>query len=174
MSLFDFKAYIDSLLEDKNKKEVVEKYTNLVEDITKIEKVEDTIFYKNYVHLFPTFDYLVPIELKDDFEWNLLLQLATSSLSTKVSVEYNKEKTGIEVIITVVTNDTKVTKKVSELWSFQVLRLFEIFIEEGMNLESLAKEGESEKKGIQTQRKQRLHSAKRNKLLVDKFNFLNK
>ena len=55
-------------------------------------------------------------------------------------------------------------KKVEELWSFQVLRLYEIYIEEQMNLQILMKEDEKEKAAIVGQRQARLQ---RWKLVLD-------
>jgi hypothetical protein len=40
--------------------------------------------------------------------------------------------------------DQSIVKTVSELWSFQILRLYEIYIEEQMNLQILMNEEESE------------------------------
>lgn len=170
--MFDFKEYIKSLLDNKEKQESVRKYIKCVENIEEIERVEDTFFYKNYISKFPTFDYLVPEEIKEDFDWVLLLQLVTSAFSAEVTVEYNEEEKGIEVSIAVQSGETKVKKKISELWSFQVLRLFEIFIEERINLEILANDEEEERIAIEEQNERCLYLARRNKLLVDKFIFL--
>ena len=56
------------------------------------------------------------------------------------------------------------TKRVSELWSFQIIRLYEIYVEEQMNLQILLKEEENEAEAITGQRHIRLE---RWKLMLD-------
>ncbi|MEI8252342.1 MAG: hypothetical protein WCG25_00995 [bacterium] len=48
-------------------------------------------------------------------------------------------------------------KTVSELWSFQVLRLYEIYVEEQMNLHALKAEDENEKNAIDQERSMRIN-----------------
>jgi L-rhamnose mutarotase len=59
-------------------------------------------------------------------------------------------------LISVVSGDASVVKKVSELWGFQIKRLYEIYIEEQMSLQILMAEEESEKEIIESQRVSRL------------------
>jgi hypothetical protein len=66
--------------------------------------------------------------------------------------------------IAVKSGDQSVVKTISELWSFQILRLYEIYIEEQMNLHALRKEEESEKEAIDGERDSRL---KRRKAVLD-------
>jgi hypothetical protein len=47
-------------------------------------------------------------------------------------------------------------KTVSELWSFQILRLYEIYIEEQINLHILMHEDEEEKSALTQEREMRL------------------
>lgn len=67
-------------------------------------------------------------------------------------------------MISVQSGDQVVVKKVSELRGFQVLRLYEIYCEEQMNLQILIAEDENEKNAILAQRDARKN---RWKLVVD-------
>jgi len=58
--------------------------------------------------------------------------------------------------IAVKSGDQSVVKTVSELRSFQILRLYEIYIEEQMNLHALKYEDENEKNTIDQERDMRL------------------
>jgi hypothetical protein len=69
-----------------------------------------------------------------------------------------------DLTISVKSGDQSVTKRVSELRSFQIIRLYEIYIEEEMNLQILLKEEEKEAEAIIGQRHLRLE---RWKLMLD-------
>lgn len=58
-------------------------------------------------------------------------------------------------MIAVQSGDQHIVKKVSELRGFQILRLYEIYIEEQMNLQILIAEEEKEKEAILAQRDMR-------------------
>ena len=160
--LFDFQAYITDLREKAEKKQIVEKYEKAFGPI--IGGITDQKRYKEYVSQFPTVTFNVPEELQDDFDRSMLLQLVSSSFSSECLLEKDKEKGTQELTISVKSGDQTVVKKVAELWSFQVLRLYEIYIEEQMNLTVLMNEEEKEKEAIQAQRTNRLS---RWKLVLD-------
>ncbi len=153
--LFDFKAYIEELRENPEKKEVVEKYEKIIWTIDWDTK--DQIWYKEYVNKFKTIKYLVPEELKEDFDWDLLMQLVASSLSSDWFLSQEEWKEIVEFTISVQSGDQVVVKKVSELWGFQISRLYEIYIEEQMNLQILMMEDEKEKNAIESQREAKEH-----------------
>ena len=100
--------------------------------------------------------YLTPDEIKDDFDWDLLIQLVAASFSSDGVFDMNSGKELPDFVISVQSGDQVVVKKVSELWGFQILRLFEIYIEEQMNLQILIQEDEKEKEAILAQRDSRL------------------
>jgi len=66
--------------------------------------------------------------------------------------------------IAVKSGDQSVVKKVSELRSFQIQRLYEIYIEEQINLHILKQEDENEKNAIEQERMMRL---KRRQAILD-------
>ncbi len=160
--LFNFAMSVQELRENPEKKEVVEKYEKFFGEIT--GEVADQIWYKEYCAQFPSTNYLVPDELAKDFDWNLLMTLVGSSFSSDWLFEVVDGKELPEFVISVQSGDQVVVKKVSELRGFQVLRLYEIYCEEQMNLQILIAEDENEKNAILAQREARRN---RWKLVVD-------
>jgi septal ring factor EnvC (AmiA/AmiB activator) len=102
----------------------------------------------------------VPEELKTDFDWKFLAQLVLASFSSDYELKKTAEDAdNIEALkdlyIAVKSGDQSVVKTISELWSFQILRLYEIYIEEQINLHALMYEDEKEKVAIQQEREMR-------------------
>jgi hypothetical protein len=154
--MFDFKSFIENLSENPEKKDIVEKYEKLVESLP--EKFEDTIIYKNYLSKFNLdwIDLLLPEYIDEDFDWDLLLRLIVGSFSSTYVIEKDEETWKDELIINVSAWDKHVAKKLSELWWFQIARMYEIYVEEQMNLEILANEDENEKDIVLAQRQSNL------------------
>jgi len=153
--LFDFQSYVAELREKDEKKETVEKYEKFFGTIQ--GDIKDQLWYKEYVSKFSPMSYLVPEEIKDDFDWDMLIQLVAASFSSDGVFDSQNEKPQPDFVISVQSGDQVVVKKVSELWGFQILRLFEIYIEEQMNLQILIEEDEKEKEAILAQRESRLN-----------------
>jgi len=159
--LFDFHAFIDELRQKDEKKQIVEKYEKICGPIQ--WTLKEQARYTEYASKFVPMKYLTPDELKDDFDRDLLLQLVISSFSSDYELkekEDDKKKNDKDALrdlyIAVKSGDQSVVKTVSELWSFQILRLYEIYIEEQMNLHALMSEDEKEKIAIQAEREMRL------------------
>ena len=155
--LFDFPAFIEELREKEDKKEIVEKYEKY---FGKIQwDIKDQIWYTDYLSKFPTQSYLTPEDLEDDFDWDILQKLVIGSFSRDYELKQDKGEWW-ELYIAVKSWDQSIVKTVSELWSFQILRLYEIYIEEQMNLQILMNEesedGESEKEALLSERQVRL------------------
>jgi hypothetical protein len=113
---------------------------------------------------FTPVSYKVPEELREDFDWDLLQQLVLGSFSSDYELKKEKDDEEKELYIAVKSGEQSVVKTVSELWSFQILRLYEIYIEEQMNLHALRKEEESEQVAIDGERDARM---KRWKAVLD-------
>ncbi|MCX6822534.1 MAG: hypothetical protein NTX91_00865 [candidate division SR1 bacterium] len=152
--LFDFQAFIEELREKAEKKQIVEKYETLFGPITGDTK--DQIWYTEYLSKFEPMPYAVPEELKNDFDRGLLQQLVTGSFSSDYELKKEESKKDKELYIAVKSGEQSVVKTVSELRSFQILRLYEIYIEEQMNLHSLKAEDENEKNAIEQEREMRI------------------
>lgn len=150
--LFDFQEFVQDLKKNPEKKSVLEKYEKIV---WKIDWwLKDQKWYKEYISNFETIKYDVPEEIKEDFDWDLLIQLISWSFSSEWTLDNDWEKT--ELIVSVQSWDQFVVKKISELWWFQVLRLFQIYTEEQINLYVLMNEDEKEKESILAQRDSKL------------------
>jgi len=160
--LFNFQTFVNELRENPEKKEVVEKYEKFFGPI--VWDIKDQSWYTDYVSTFPAMDYLKPEELENDFDWLLLMEMVASSFSSDGLLEVIEWKDLPEFVISVQSWDQVVVKKVSELRWFQILRLYEIYTEEQMNLQVLISEDEKEKAAIEAQRQARLN---RWKLVMD-------
>lgn len=156
--LFDFQAYIADLREKAEKKQVVEKYEKAYGPIT--GDIKDQMRYKEYVINFKAMPVAVPEELKSDFDREVLVKLVSSSFSSECVLEKDTEKETLDLVISVKSGEQTVVKRLGELWSFQVLRLYEIYIEEQMNLQVLVHDDEKEKAAIIAQRQGRIQKWK--------------
>lgn len=151
--LFDFQAYLMEMRDKAEKKETVEKYEKQFGPIA--GDIKDQIWYTEYVSTFKACPYMVPEELKNDFDRDLLMQLVAASFSSEGTLDDQTETWLPDFVIAVQSGDQHIVKKVSELRGFQILRLYEIYIEEQMNLQILIAEKEKEKEAILAQRDMR-------------------
>ncbi len=158
--IFDFQAFILELRDDPEKKKCIIDFEKYYGDIK--GDINEQNWYIDYVSKFSDFynQFKFPEELSDDFDWELLFNLMASSFSNDISyLKPNKAiinlESDLELQITVTTADTTVTKRISELWGFQILRLCEIYIEEQINMQVLIAESSSEAISIFGQRIER-------------------
>lgn len=152
--LFDFQAFIDELREKEDKKQIVEKYESLFWSIQ--GDVKNQPWYTDYLSRFSYQSYLTPDELEDDFDREMLQKLVLWSFSSDYELKADEKKKGFDLFIAVKSGDQSVVKTVSELRSFQILRLYEIYIEEQVNLHILMHEDEEEKKALTAEREMRI------------------
>jgi hypothetical protein len=156
--LFDFQAYLMEMRDKAEKKDTVEKYEKQFGPI--VGDIKDQIWYKEYVSTYVACPYLVPEELKNDFDWELLMQLVAASFSSDGTLDDQTDSGMPDFVIAVQSGDQHIVKKVSELRGFQILRLYEIYIEEQLNLQILIAEDEKEKEAIMAQRGMRQNRRK--------------
>ena len=152
--LFDFQAFVEELREKEDKKQVIEKYETLFWEIR--GDIKDQPRFTDYLVKFPFQAYLSPEELEDDFDWDILQKLVLGSFSSDYELKKDEKKNGFDLFIAVKSWDQSVVKTVSELRSFQILRLYEIYIEEQINLHILMHEDEEEKTALTAEREMRL------------------
>ena len=152
--LFNFQEFVEDLRVNPEKKEIIEKYEKIYGDI--VGTIKDQPWFKEYVWTFPVIEYIYPEELKKDFDWAMLKQLVLASFSSDYELKKEEWKKERELYIAVKSGDQSVVKKVSELWSFQIQRLYEIYVEEQINLHVLKWESEDEKIAIEQERQMRL------------------
>jgi len=167
--LFDFQSFVSELREKEDKKQIIEKYEKHLWPITWDYKDQER--YTQYVSNFNPFPYKVSEEVKEDFDRDFLQQLVISSFSSDYELkqtpdkDWNIEKKWLkDLYIAVKSWEQSIVKTVSELRSFQILRLYEIYIEEQINLHALMYDDEKEKTAIQQEREARL---KRRNLIIE-------
>ncbi len=165
--LFDFTSFIQELRENTEKKEIVTKYEKNFGAIA--GGIKDQTWFTEYLVQFKATKFLVPDELEKDFDRDLLQQLVLWSFSSDYELKLESKDTDAlsELYIAVKSWDQSVVKKISELRSFQVQRLYEIYIEEQLNLHILKAEDENEKNAIEQERIMRL---KRRQAILDTMN----
>lgn len=143
--IYNFSEHIEELREDDTKREMVAKFEKAYGPIGD-QDITDLDFYQQYLSRFklPDTPLRVPEDMEDDFDFDLLLRLVVGSFSSKYKLVYNKEQKDMRLLITVRRDNESSEKWLDELWSFQILRLFEIYVEEQINLATLMKENDSE------------------------------
>lgn len=132
--LFFFQDIIEEL---KEKHDGEEKFDKLMEGIDENSVIEDMPFYKDYLSKFDIErvfnDYklaAVEKELLSKDELFILFRLITASFSSSYEIIYDKQSNSIDLSVSVKSGEQTVTKNISELWSFQIIRLFEIYVNE--------------------------------------------
>ncbi len=168
--LFGFKEFINNLREDEGKKRIIEKYESNFGPIG--ADLKKQVWYTEYVKAFeayyPKEGILVPDGMEDDFDWKLLFALVTASFSSSyrfekpegiarkpwrlwIKVTGTKEDSGEEVVV---------EKSIDELWSFQIMNLYRIYVEEQINLQNLRAEEPEDWEGVNETRNLKLDKIK--------------
>lgn len=158
--IFDFQDFLNNLRQDQEKKDMIEEYENLFGSLEG-KSVEETLFYTEYLSRFKLpvgfVDCLAkPEDLESDFDYELLLRCVISSFSSDYDLKYNEKTDKFSLVISVKSRGDSIDKTVDELWSFQILRLFEIYLGEQMSLAVLTQENDGEKQAIEKERKMKL------------------
>lgn len=167
---FNFQSFIAVLRNNEEKNKMVEKYEKFLGPIT--GEIKDQVWYKEYLIRFSSVPYRVPAKYQAQFDWDLLLKLVSASFSSECVLEKPQEgengPVGVrDLIISVKAGDQSVTRRAVELSEGQIGKLYEIYVEEQMNLQILMKEDEKEKTAITGQREAR---EQRWKLLLESLN----
>lgn len=153
---FQYSDFIAALQADPEKSKTLNAYYQLVGEST-LAGIEKQPWYETYLQQFPVADQVhVPFEISHLFDWDLLQRLTAGSFSSQMTIVYHPEKDQNELVINVDNNGISVTKTVSDLFAYQVDRLFHIYTEEQMNLHLLYATDENEKRDIQAVRASRL------------------
>ena len=176
-NLFDYSYFIEEMKIHPNKprdKETVLKYEELFGS-QKGLTLQDQPFYKEYLSLFRIpFKVSVPENISDDFDWDLLFRLIFGSISSSYSLDLKREWKKnpqldplVQLSITVKSEDKDITRVFDKLWSFQILRLFEIYVLEQLDLAILEKEEEKDKiEAVEREKVEKLRIYRKKKLLV--------
>jgi len=158
---FDFKRFIESLDNNDDKHEIIEKYKKHVGiDLRRVERIEDLPLYKDYLAHFDTkgIKLFAPEYLDDGFDLDLLLRVVVGSFSSGWAFEFVDGSDAARLLIKVSAGDRHIDKYLDALWGFQIARRYEIYIEEQLELEVLMFEDENgkEEEIIESQRHRQL------------------
>ena len=111
--------------------------------------------------------------MAEDFDRNLLQKLILGSMSTNYELANNPETNIPDLLITISDENQSITKNLADLWSFQILRLYEIYVEDHMSTQTMfaeeqqaIKNGETKTNAIQAERDTRIR--KRSAILSTK------
>lgn len=171
MLLFNFEEFISEMREKEDKKEIIESYEAIYWPIQ--GDIYQQEWYKNYLANFEYIPYHTPEEMAEDFDRNLLQKLILGSMSTNYELANNPETNIPDLLITISDENQSITKNLADLWSFQILRLYEIYVEDHMSTQTMfaeeqqaIKNGETQTNAIQAERDTRLR--KRSAILATK------
>ena len=177
-NLFDYSYFLEEMKIHPNKprdKETVMKYEKLFGS-QKGLTLQDQPFYKEYLSLFKIpFKVSIPENSLEDYDWDLLFRLIFGSLSSKYALDLKEEwkknpkpDPMVQLSIIAKSGDREITQIFDKLWDFQILRLFEIYVLEQLDLAILEKEDEKKRKGVEYAKVEKLKIYSRKKLLVYK------
>ena len=130
--IFDYSEFIEELRNKEDKKLIISKYEKTVEPFQ--TDLKQQRWYKDYLRKFSPFEYATPKELVNDYDWHLLLKLVIGSFSSDYELKKNKNG-DYDLCVAIRSGNSTFKKTISELWSFQILRCYEIYIEEQMSLQ---------------------------------------
>ena len=151
--MFNYDNFSKKICADPEKEERIKKYEEKY-GIGKGSIIEDHPFYTNYLSKFNTcFELITPDDVvMGPQEWDLLARLVYGSFSSSYSFildeEWKRNPTDkIRVHLCISTNDNQgkhASKRLDELFSLQVERLFEIYVNEQIELLTLHDKEEEE------------------------------
>ncbi len=161
--MFVLADFLQDLMVNEEKKSIAEKYLNLFGDGR--DGVEKQPWFTDYLAKFESLKYRRPEGMDRDYDWDLLLRLVLGSFSSSYELKPvvktdgggDEQQVEYDLIIAVKSGDTSVVKTASELLAFQIAKLYDIYVEEQINLQIMLTEGtEEEKVAISSEREIRL------------------
>lgn len=147
-SNYNYDDLIKRISEDPEKKESVEEYEKKFH-IKRNSNIKDHPFYQYHLSKFnPDFDLVTPPDVNmSPQEWDLLTRLIFGSLSSNFLLTLDEAwkdnpvgKVRAEICVAVSSEKDGLSKLLSELCDFQIDRLFEIYVNEQIDLFLLWKE----------------------------------
>lgn len=169
--VFDYDVFFKKMKNDPAKRETALRYELLFGSQDGLT-VQDQLFYKDYLSKF-LMPFQVAIPFKGDVDWGLLLSLIFGSFYTEYSMTLEEEwkqnpevAPMIDLAITVYYEGEGVCKKLDELFDLQILRLFEIYVDEQINTAIIRQEEGGGQESIDSQREQRVSLYEKKSRLV--------
>lgn len=143
--LFDFHKFIKKLRDDEDTKQNIEDYEKYYGSLEG-KGYRDLSFYKEYLSKFE-FDkplmerFLVPEGTQDEFDYDMLFRLVIGSASSDYKLTYSGVDDGYVLHIGVSRDDGSILwRRLDELTSRQIHRLFETYLSEEICLANLKME----------------------------------
>ncbi len=136
-------------------------YNDKIQKLENVTAVPELVFFREYLGKFQTFPYRVPEDHVNDFDFDLLLRLMAGSFSNRIDLEWEAGADLPDIMVSVNHDKQQVTKAVSDLWAFQIKRLFQIYLFEQFKYANLAGSNPQEKEGISEQRMKTLSGYKK-------------
>lgn len=139
---FNYDEFVEEYIQDPDKKEGIEKYEEKFH-IGRNSLIENHPFYKHHLANFNAdFEIILPPEVDmNPQEKNLLAKLIFGSLSSRYLITLDDEwknnpigKPKVNLSISVTSEGESIMKTLSELYEFQIRRLFEIYVNEQINI----------------------------------------
>lgn|GEM_PF-3529886 len=136
---FNFDTFVRYALKSNDKKDIIVNYGNAYESLEDT-LLEDTSFYKDYLSRFDTsnLNVIVPEGLEDSFDYDLFVRLVAASISSEYTLSLDeswKENPNMSadspltnISIYVVIDKSRIHKDLKELCSFQIYRMYEIYL----------------------------------------------
>jgi ATP-dependent protease Clp ATPase subunit len=152
---FDTKELLDNvLIESERFAPLMQKHYGI--DVEKIASIYELPLYKEYLSKFDTedIDIMLPYSIEDDFD--LLFKLTFASFSSSWRFTPVPDSYEVRLAIDVHSGDRSVRKYLDELLFFQTARMYEIYLKEQIELETLRLEDDEEMKIVHAQRQKRL------------------
>jgi len=146
--LFDYEDFIEETLEDEKLNEGLLKYSEYYGNIQDIP-LEETEFYKNYLSRFDTSGIKLrcPDDSENDFDYDLLTRLIVGSFSCdyelSLAEKWKASPEGdplVELNIIVKVKSGSAQESLHELWTFQIIKMFGIYLREQIDVSNIIAE----------------------------------
>jgi len=168
--VFNYDAFFKRMKKDPDKREATLMYELLFGNQDGLT-VQDQPFYKDYLSQFVT-PFQVAIPDEGDHDWGLLLSLIFGSFYSEYTMTLEEEwkqnpvvPPMVQLAITVHFGGQSVTRKLDELFDVQIIRLYEIYVDEQIN-SAIIRQEEGGEEVIDSQRERRVSLYKKKSLLV--------
>ena len=148
--LFEYNNVVQHYADEPEKMACIRRYEEMY-GINRGSNIEEHPFYKDYLTLFtPHFELIAPKTFAvSPQEWNVMTRLVVSSLSSSYSFILDDEwkrcpmgKPHAHLCISVGTAERHITRLMDELFASQIKRLFEIYVNEQIEMHMLEHEEE--------------------------------
>lgn len=143
--LFNYDRFAQKNNKDKKEDNCIKEYEQMY-CIGRGSIIEQHPFYREYLSKFDTcFELVTPDDVEmEPHEWDLLIRLVMGSFSSSYYLELDEEwklipsdKIKVHLRICTKSEGEPITKLVEELFTFQIERLFEIYVQEQIKLQIL-------------------------------------